>query len=71
MFFLPNCSGCITSAETVMLEQQSADEFMSQLLNRDKAVIVSISPQSRASLASYYGITPLQVIPLQCSNLVS
>jgi iron only hydrogenase large subunit-like protein len=47
-----------------MLEQQSIDEFMNQLLNGDKSVIVSVSPQSRASLASYYGITPLQVMPL-------
>ncbi|KAI5077738.1 hypothetical protein GOP47_0007562 [Adiantum capillus-veneris] len=56
------CSGCITSAETVMLEQQSVDEFMKQVSSEDKAVIVSISPQSRASLACYYGITPLQAL---------
>ncbi|XP_062013642.1 protein NAR1 isoform X2 [Rosa rugosa] len=54
------CSGCITSAETVMLEKQSLDEF---LLNVDKgkAVIVSLSPQSRASLAVHFGISQLQV----------
>ncbi|KAK2978517.1 hypothetical protein RJ640_010163, partial [Escallonia rubra] len=54
------CSGCITSAETVMLEKQSLDEFFSNI-NRGKAVIVSLSPQSRASLAAYFGLTPLQV----------
>ncbi|MCO5547603.1 hypothetical protein L7F22_001054 [Adiantum nelumboides] len=54
------CSGCITSAETVMLEQQSVDEFIKQVSSEDKAVIVSISPQSRTSLACYYGISPLQ-----------
>ncbi|KAF5728843.1 Ferredoxin hydrogenase [Tripterygium wilfordii] len=54
------CSGCITSAETVMLERQSLDEFLSNL-NNGKAVIVSLSPQSRASLAAYFGISPLQV----------
>lgn len=54
------CSGCITSAETVMLEKQSLDEFLSNI-NKGKAVIVSLSPQSRASLANHFGITPLQV----------
>lgn len=56
------CSGCITSAETVILEQQSIDEFMNQVSGEEKAVIVSVSPQSRASLSSYYGITPLQAL---------
>ncbi|CAM6127308.1 unnamed protein product [Calypogeia fissa] len=54
------CSGCITSAETVMLEQQSTDEFLARLEAGDKKVIVSLSPQSRASLASHYNLTPLQ-----------
>ncbi|GMH05240.1 hypothetical protein Nepgr_007080 [Nepenthes gracilis] len=54
------CSGCITSAETVMLEKQSLDEFLSNI-NKGKAVIVSLSPQSRASLAVHFGLSPLQV----------
>ncbi|KAG8365344.1 hypothetical protein BUALT_Bualt18G0094900 [Buddleja alternifolia] len=54
------CSGCITSAETVMLEKQSLDEFLLNL-NKGKAVIVSLSPQSRASLAVHFGLSPLQV----------
>ncbi|CAH8316963.1 unnamed protein product [Eruca vesicaria subsp. sativa] len=54
------CSGCITSAETVMLEKQSLDEFLSAL-TKGKDVIVSLSPQSRASIAVYYDISPLQV----------
>ncbi|KAJ6912331.1 protein NAR1-like [Populus alba x Populus x berolinensis] len=54
------CSGCITSAETVMLEKQSLDEFLSSI-DKGKAIIVSLSPQSRASLAVYFGISPLQV----------
>ncbi|CAM8932818.1 unnamed protein product [Rhodiola kirilowii] len=33
------CSGCITSAETVMLEKQSLDEFLSHL-EKNKAVII-------------------------------
>eukprot|EP00850_Spirogloea_muscicola_P012867 SM000085S23217 [mRNA] locus=s85:102393:106718:- [translate_table: standard] len=58
--FVPNRSGCITSAETIMLEQQSTDEFVSKIQAGDKAVIVSLSPQTRASLAVYYGVTALQ-----------
>ncbi|KAM1797234.1 hypothetical protein ACFX11_037375 [Malus domestica] len=54
------CSGCVTSAETVMLEKQSLDEFLLNI-DKGKAVIVSLSPQSRASLAVYFGISPLQV----------
>lgn len=54
------CSGCITSAETVMLEKQSYEEFLSNI-EQGKTVIVSISPQSRASLSVYFGISPLQV----------
>ncbi|WCJ28162.1 Cytosolic iron-sulfur assembly component 3 [Euphorbia peplus] len=54
------CSGCITSAETVMLERQSLDEFLSNI-DKGKAIIISLSPQSRSSLAVHYGISPLQV----------
>ncbi|XWS19288.1 hypothetical protein CRYUN_Cryun31cG0002900 [Craigia yunnanensis] len=54
------CSGCITSAETVMLEKQSLDQFLSNI-NKGKAVIVSLSPQSRASLAAHFSIPPTQV----------
>ncbi|KAI3698209.1 hypothetical protein L6452_31322 [Arctium lappa] len=54
------CSGCITSAETVMLEKQSLDEFLSNI-NNGKTVIVSLSPQSRASIAEHYGLSPVQV----------
>ena len=69
------CSGCVTSAETVLLQAQSAEAFKAALReaagdgvaqiaqinattqnnpskNRKiKAVVVSVSPQSRASLA--------------------
>ncbi|RVW87115.1 Protein NAR1 [Vitis vinifera] len=55
------CSGCITSAETVMLEKQSMDEFLFNI-NKGKAVIVSLSPQSRASFAIHFGLSPLQVL---------
>ncbi|CAM8929839.1 unnamed protein product [Rhodiola kirilowii] len=54
------CSGCITSAETVMLEKQSLDEFLSHL-EKNKAVIISLSPQSRAALAVQSGLSSHQV----------
>ncbi|KAG6496782.1 protein NAR1-like [Zingiber officinale] len=55
------CSGCITSAETVMLEKQSLDEFLAHI-NSGNHVIISISPQSRASLAAYFDLSPIQVL---------
>ena len=58
------CSGCITSAESVLITQQSQEELYkivegnSRLNENDqKLVVVSISPQSRASVAAKYNIT--------------
>lgn len=58
------CSGCVTSAESVLVNQQSVDAFLKRLEEiavhnaahpKEKTmVIVSISPQSRASLAHRY-----------------
>ncbi|XP_054851546.1 cytosolic iron-sulfur assembly component 3 [Eublepharis macularius] len=60
------CSGCITSAESVLITQQSHEELY-KVLNANKVfdsasqklVVVSVSPQSRASLAARYKLTPL------------
>ncbi|XP_013915512.1 PREDICTED: cytosolic Fe-S cluster assembly factor NARFL [Thamnophis sirtalis] len=59
------CSGCITSAESVLITQQSHEELY-KVLHANKAsnspkklVVVSVSPQSRASLAARFGMTPL------------
>lgn len=57
------CSGCITSAESVLITQQSHEELLKVLRNNtagsadSKIVIVSVSPQSRASLAAHYDLT--------------
>lgn len=51
------CSGCVTSAETVLINQQSVTEFFSILDNKSKTVVVSISPQSRAAIASHFNLT--------------
>ena len=45
------CSGCVTSAETVLLQHQSTEEFLQRLRDPTYKVVVSVSPQSRASLA--------------------
>lgn len=47
------CSGCVTSAETVLIQQQSATQFMTILENKKQLTIfVSLSPQSVASIAA-------------------
>lgn len=53
------CSGCVTSAETVLLEHQSTGELMAALQS-DKIVIVSVSPQSRASLGVLHKQSPTE-----------
>lgn len=53
------CSGCVTSAESILIAAQSTTEFY-QNLNKGHTVVVSISPQSRASVATYFGISTLQ-----------
>lgn len=53
-------SGCITSAETVLLEHQSVDELLTALSSDSpfSAVVVSLSPQSSASLAATLRVSP-------------
>ncbi|KFP84801.1 Cytosolic Fe-S cluster assembly factor NARFL, partial [Apaloderma vittatum] len=53
------CSGCITSAESILITQQSHEELCKILAfnktaapSEQKLVVVSVSPQSRASLAA-------------------
>ena len=63
------CSGCITSAEVVLVSQQSYQEVESLLkenqkldLSERKYVVVSVSPQCRASIATAYGLTPVSTM---------
>jgi hypothetical protein len=44
-----------------MLEKQSLGDFIARI-NSGKTVIVSVSPQSRASLAAFFGLSQSQVI---------
>lgn len=52
------CSGCVTSAETVLLQEQSAEEFMKRS-QAARLTVVSISPEARTSLAAYTKEDPL------------
>ncbi|KAL0272081.1 UNVERIFIED_CONTAM: hypothetical protein PYX00_005190 [Menopon gallinae] len=63
------CSGCITSAESVLINQQNFNEII-KVLNKNKEdkenyggklVVVSLSIQSVVSLAQKYEMTPEQV----------
>jgi hypothetical protein len=45
------CSGCVTTAETMLLEQQSVQQLRAALRCPDTHVIVSVAPQSLAALA--------------------
>ncbi|XP_063790938.1 cytosolic iron-sulfur assembly component 3 [Pseudophryne corroboree] len=57
------CSGCVTSAESILITQQSHEELYKILAenktldpSQGKLVVVSVSPQSRASLAAKYNL---------------
>ncbi|KAJ8143621.1 hypothetical protein OXX80_010770 [Metschnikowia pulcherrima] len=55
------CSGCITSAEEVLVAQHSHDQLLKALRDGSKSFVVSISHQSRSSLAHAYGYTVEQM----------
>lgn len=45
------CSGCVTTAETILIQQQGVDEILQKLKEKNLFPVFSISPQSRVSLA--------------------
>eukprot|EP00929_Paragymnodinium_shiwhaense_P108442 TRINITY_DN74766_c0_g1_i1.p1 TRINITY_DN74766_c0_g1~~TRINITY_DN74766_c0_g1_i1.p1 ORF type:complete len:620 (+),score=111.23 TRINITY_DN74766_c0_g1_i1:84-1943(+) len=55
------CSGCVTSAETVLLQEQSGEEFIKRAMEAPLTV-VSISPEARTSLANSLGMAPLDMM---------
>jgi iron only hydrogenase large subunit-like protein len=61
------CSGCITSAETVLIAQQSIELFYQKLQEKSQKIIISISEQTRASFASKYNLHPQIVHSKLCS----
>lgn len=65
------CSGCVTSAETVLIEQQSADEFERKIASGDyDAVVVTLSSQSRASLAVHFEAASASEMQQRISNFL-
>lgn len=55
-------SGCVTTAEAVLISQQSASELQRSLQQSSyRALVIALSPQSVASLAAHYGTTGLHV----------
>ncbi|KAL3927475.1 MAG: hypothetical protein SGPRY_002804, partial [Prymnesium sp.] len=50
------CSGCITSAETVLVTQQSTGEFL-RCVGSFEHVVLSISPAARAAIAVHLGMS--------------
>lgn len=55
------CSGCVTTAETMLLQHQSTDELLEKLADPGVTVIVTVSHQSRAALAAANGLSVTEV----------
>ncbi|KAI5950778.1 NAR1 [Candida jiufengensis] len=66
------CSGCITSAEEVLVAQHSHQELIKALKsNKDKIFVASISQQSRASLATAYELSVEEIDKLLINLFVN
>ncbi|KAG8533310.1 uncharacterized protein KY384_002093 [Bacidia gigantensis] len=51
------CSGCVTSAEAVLVSLQSHAEVLNTLNSEGKLFVASVSPQVRASIGATYGVS--------------
>ena len=61
------CSGCVTSAESIFITAQSTKEFLSHVgknKEEDSLAIISIAPQCTASLAAYFNLGLVEVLPI-------
>ena len=56
------CSGCVTTAETILLEQQSISQFTDTLKRGSAFVVVTLSLQSVASISEKYNLCSESVI---------
>jgi iron only hydrogenase large subunit-like protein len=64
------CSGCVTSAETLLLQSQSVDEFIStSKSNPERLVCFTISSASRRALSAHLRISPGELIAALESQL--
>ena len=49
------CSGCVTSAETILIQQHSADEVLKLFEHaKETPIVVAISPQCVSSVTEWY-----------------
>lgn len=58
------CSGCVTSAETVLIQEQSFLKLLERLgdnAKSDEIVIMCLSPQSIASMATFVGTSTCDI----------
>lgn len=51
------CSGCVTSAEAILVSLQSHAEVLNVLDTEGKIFVASVSPQVRASIAATYDVS--------------
>eukprot|EP01028_Stygiella_incarcerata_P012861 TRINITY_DN80551_c0_g1_i1.p1 TRINITY_DN80551_c0_g1~~TRINITY_DN80551_c0_g1_i1.p1 ORF type:complete len:488 (-),score=114.15 TRINITY_DN80551_c0_g1_i1:150-1613(-) len=63
------CSGCVTSAETVLLQSQSFDEALNVAGSSHRPVVVSLGPQAVASLGAHFGLSSLTETAQRLSNM--
>uniref|UniRef100_A0A158P9A9 Fe_hyd_lg_C domain-containing protein n=1 Tax=Angiostrongylus cantonensis TaxID=6313 RepID=A0A158P9A9_ANGCA len=64
------CSGCITSAETILVEEQSLTRFLDGIVGKQLCV-VTVSPQSVCSIAVKRGLSTSQAARLIASYFFS
>lgn len=50
------CSGCITSAEAILVQEQSFEKLLDYLKDDTNFIIVSISPQTIASISAFLNL---------------
>lgn len=55
------CSGCVTSAETVLLQEQSGEEFLKRAAS-SPLTVVSFSAAACVSLSAHFGTSPLEAL---------
>jgi iron only hydrogenase large subunit-like protein len=63
------CNGCVTTAETLLIQAQSVDEFLKNSVLENKISICCISPQSIQSLAYYFDMSENDAFEKMCSIL--
>jgi len=56
------CSGCVTTAETVLISEQSTEEFLQGVRDPAKITVVSVSVPARCSIAAQYKLSAQQAL---------